>query len=532
MKLFKKALLFLAIISVAGCAGHVADTKEKAPFRGFMIDAPRTVESPDYYFKLIDFCQQQGLNSIVFRLTDDHGSAYLFKSHPELKMTDGAFSMEELKQLVAYSDSKGVELIPEVESFGHASYILETERYKSLSDGGDGGNKEFNAVCPVSDTTLSLMKDLYTEISSIFTSSYFHIGCDEINWGGSELSKAALKTTSKHQIWANYINTLNGYVKDLGKKTIIWGDVPIYHEREVLDLIQRDVVIMDWNYWEANKATVQGIADTLISKGFQVIGSPAVYWCRWGPRIGALQMENISAYAAVYGKPTDPNNLGIIMTNWVPQRVLQGAQWDTYTIAAEMIKHQGDLNYMDPLPAFVKNHFDAEWDSTWAEIYRVAYEQAPQSFCSVNAESKFLVWSAKEDIQRIVKNNSPVINPFGEIKNKMIQYKDRVKKNQSDYDDFILAIDYLDYVYNRQNGLLTFAKAKEFDLKTTQAYLQGVAQTDRAFLSKLETAWAKGRRSGVSHIEDDKDFMMSIFEASKYSNKLSSSPAELIQLLK
>ena len=48
-------------------------------------------------------------------------------------------------------------MIPEIESFGHAKYIIETQRYKKLNDAVTGN--EFNAVCPVNDTTLKLMKD-------------------------------------------------------------------------------------------------------------------------------------------------------------------------------------------------------------------------------------------------------------------------------------------------------------------------------------------------------------------------------------
>ncbi len=237
-----------------------------------MIDAPRATESLEYYFRLIDFCQKKQLNTIIFRLTDDQGSAYLFTSHPELNMREGAFTAAELKELIGYAQKQGIEMIPEIESFGHSLYITQTKRYKFLNDSSPG--YDYNALIPVSDTTLKLMKDLYTEIAAIFPSPYFHIGCDEVNWGGSELSKNALKTRNKNQIWAEYVNTLNGYVKGLGKKTIIWGDVPIYVEREVLDLLDRDMVIMDWNYRENRKEIVDSIAHALLNKGFKVIGVP------------------------------------------------------------------------------------------------------------------------------------------------------------------------------------------------------------------------------------------------------------------
>ncbi len=72
-----------------------------------MIDAPRATESLDYYFRLIDFCRKEQINTIIFRLTDDQGSAYLFTSHPELNMREGAFTAAELKKLIDYAQNAG-----------------------------------------------------------------------------------------------------------------------------------------------------------------------------------------------------------------------------------------------------------------------------------------------------------------------------------------------------------------------------------------------------------------------------------------
>ena len=135
-----------------------------------------------------------------------------------------------------------------------------------------------------------------------------------------------------------------------------------------------------------------------------------------GPLVGDLQFRNINAYAEIYCNLSNPNNLGIILTNWKPQKYIQNSQWDTYTIAAEILKNKGNYNYMDALPAFIKTHFDATWDANWEKIYRVAYEKAPQSFCAQNDISKFLPWSGDEDIKDIVRKNMPVENPFSEIK--------------------------------------------------------------------------------------------------------------------
>lgn len=527
MKTTRKLVIVISLIFTLGFHAKSMNYNKDKAFRGFMIDAPRGVETMDYYFRLIDFCKEKEMNVIIFRLTDDQGSAFLFTSHPELNMCEGAFTSDELRTLIEYAQNRGIEMIPEIESFGHSKYITETERYKFLNDGPVGA--DFNALCPVNDSTLILLNDLFTEIAAIFPGQYLHIGCDEVNWGASEQSKNALLTKSKHQIWAEYVNKLNGCLKGLGKKTMIWGDVPIYQERAILDLLDKDIVIIDWNYWETNKSKIEGVANTVLSHGFKLIACPAVSWCAWGPRIGESQFQNINAYAEVYGKLNNANNLGIILSNWVPKRYLQNSQWDTYTIAAEIIKNNGNYNYMDAIPAFVKNHFGAKCDANWKKIYRIVYEQTPQWSCGQNDSLKFFPWFSEKDIKDILTKNKHLKNSFSEVANLLSVCQKSVRKNKDDFDDFLLTVKFIEYNYKRHNDLLDFVNAQNIDLKSAEIYLKKLALDDQNQLSKMKSAWNVGRRWQPA--ETDKDFMWSFNLVSNYSKHLSENPSEFIKIL-
>jgi hypothetical protein len=442
-------------------------------------------------------------------------------------MREGAFTSAELKSLIVYAQKQGIAMIPEIESFGHSLYITHSKRYRFLNDSSAGN--DFNALCPVSDTTVNLMKDLYSEIAAIFPSPYFHIGCDEVNWGGSELSKNALKTKSKNQIWAEYVNSLNGIVRSLGKKTIIWGDVPLYVERDVLDLLDKDIVIMDWNYRETSKEKIDSIARSALKRGFSVIGCPGVSWCSWGTRVGALQFENINAYAEVYCNLDDPDNLGIILSNWVPKRYLQNSQWDTYTIAAEILKNRGNYKYMDAIPAFVKDHFGVAFNANWEKIYRTVYEQTPTFLCGEQDSLKFLPWSSERQIKDIVARKEPLQNHFGETVKLLSAYNDSVKLNRGDFDDFLLTLEFMDYCYTRQNELMKFAGSKNSNLKSAESFLKKTALADQNQLSVINLAWSNGRRCKPDGT--DENYMGSFNRAAAFSTHLSENPAELLKIL-
>jgi hypothetical protein len=81
--------------------------------RGLMVDAGRVPETMDYYKRVIEFCAEWELNTLQFRLTDDQGSAMRFTSVPDLVNHANAFTPEQLKSLVEFAQSHGVDLIPE-----------------------------------------------------------------------------------------------------------------------------------------------------------------------------------------------------------------------------------------------------------------------------------------------------------------------------------------------------------------------------------------------------------------------------------
>lgn len=520
------SILLAALAFLLMQAIPVLSQQQAGRFRGFMIDAPRTTESLAYYFRIIDLCQANDLNTIIFRLTDDEGSAYQFSSHPDLVMCAGAYSTAEIKEIITYAQQRGIEIIPEIETFGHARYITQAPRYQHLNDAVD--MKAFNAICPVNDSTLALMKDLIAEVAAIFPSRYLHIGCDETNWGGSELSKRALQSKSKNQLWAEYVNKLNGYVNDLGKETIIWGDLPIYNENQVLDLLNTNIIIADWNYWENDPEKVNAIAGKLLEKGFRIIGCPAISWCKWGARIGAAQFKNISAYAQVYTTMTQPNNLGLILTNWVPQKYLQYSQWDSFVIAAAIARHHGRYDYTQALPGYVENTFGVRYDPDWARIYNTLYTYSPQSSCADADSLPFIPWAAEAQVKRLLERTEKKKNPFGDVKALLLAKQKKIRKNTAIFNDLLYTVELLDYLLARENNLVAFGQSPTVDLAAAGKYFTAQATRDSIFLSTIKSRWQRGRRSVMD--DADKDYFYSFARAAAFSRQLAKQPATFLEM--
>ena len=101
----------------------------RGKMRGLMVDAGRVPETVAYYKRVIEFCADWELNTLQFRLADDQGSAMRFSSVLDLVTHRNAFTPEQLKDLAEYGQSHGVDLIPELESFGHTGYITRSPAY-------------------------------------------------------------------------------------------------------------------------------------------------------------------------------------------------------------------------------------------------------------------------------------------------------------------------------------------------------------------------------------------------------------------
>ena len=128
LKLFSTCCILLATLF------GVWTNAEALALRGLVVDAARTPELLSYYYRVIDFSKDWGINVLVFRLTDDQGSALQFASHPELLTHLDAFTPAQLHDLAAYAQQQGVELIREIESFGHTNYIYGSASNAYLMD--------------------------------------------------------------------------------------------------------------------------------------------------------------------------------------------------------------------------------------------------------------------------------------------------------------------------------------------------------------------------------------------------------------
>lgn len=518
----------------------VADRAGSPRLCGLMVDAGRVPEPLSYYRRVIDFCAEWEFNALQFRLADDQGCAIRFSSAPDLLFHENAFAPEQLGELAQYARSRGVDLIPELESFGHTGYITRSAAYAHLLDADSKLSSEFTGVIPVHPETLALFKKLYSEVSAHFPSAFLHGGCDEVNWGGSELSRAALQTKPRYEIWAEYLNSLNHFAKGLGKQFIVWGDYVLHKEPRILDRLNKNIVVMDWNYSETDPVKIGEVLSRVRSNGSRGIGAPALINYKWGPRAGSEQLANIEAFADAYQAKDDDSSLGVILTNWVPSRYIQNSIWDGFAYAATAFKEGSSVARNSGFQRFVEKHYGARWNSDWDTAFRLIYASAPEIERASTAGTVPLhvPWSSDEQLSAVLKDRSLRSNRFTELGRLLTRLEAQVLKNPADFQALELSIAYLEQLYWRETIVVEHAARNPLTREDADQVIRNVAERDRSLAQALSKDWDQGRfADSAAKLKplygfQPKDQLVFQFQrAADYSASLASHPGRFFDLV-
>jgi hypothetical protein len=523
-------------VSTRSVAGGTHDALR---LRGLVVDAARLPEPVPSYRRLIDFSREWRLNALLFRLTDDQGSALRWQSHPELVTHPHALTSEEAHDLARYGQRQGVMVIPEIESFGHTRYITSVAQHAELEDGDPHDRRGFTGLCPVAPETLSIMSDLYREAAAIFPAPYLHGGCDEVNWGGSARSQRALHARSRAEIWAGYVNALDETCRRLGKALIIWGDVVLHREPDILPRLTRRVIVVDWQYQTLEPQPLARLARRVIDDGRRVIGAAALVSCWSGPRPGEPQLRNVDAFADAYASLRRPGCLGVVVTNWVPTRCIQASLWDGFAYAAVALARGSAAARQFAFRSFVERFYEAPWSAAWQEIFDTYYRVAPSwGSCASTWPGPRLAlpWASDDDLRRALGTTATGPSPYRPLRAAMAAAHGTVRRRLGDFSALALSAEHLDHVFWREAVVKAAGSAPA--QRDAARLIETIAGRDRSHLDELERDWNTGRfrdapakREALPGLEPADQLFLTMSRAARFSAQLANDGERFHRLL-
>ena len=150
------------------------EDRPAAPYRAVMVDVAREPHSIGVIKDAVRLCRLYKLRFLQLHLTDNQHFTFPFAPVTDNLERNFHYTVEELQELVAYADARGVTIIPELDLPGH-SERLKASGYLAPSE------TDADVASPKNYEKIGKLIDAMIDVFS--SSPYFHIGGDESGAG-------------------------------------------------------------------------------------------------------------------------------------------------------------------------------------------------------------------------------------------------------------------------------------------------------------------------------------------------------------
>ncbi|MCK4417851.1 MAG: family 20 glycosylhydrolase, partial [Candidatus Latescibacteria bacterium] len=216
--------------------------------RCFMVDMGRSVFTMPLLKRIVRILARLKMNQLHVRLYDDELCAMRFEGFPFGSENPYALTIADLAELVRYAAQYHIEIVPELEAWGHVGSLV---YHRPELRGGEG--KYAGSSFLICEETFALMRELTRQVVEVMPSqATIHFGLDEANW---YLAPSMPQDFSPEQLVGRYYKMLQEIGDKLDKELTmrIWAD---HGGRPVPQEIRHNVIIEPWQYWNALKSWI------------------------------------------------------------------------------------------------------------------------------------------------------------------------------------------------------------------------------------------------------------------------------------
>lgn len=252
-------------------------------WRGLMMDVARHFMPVDVVKRNIDAMAFVKLNVFHWHLSDDQGFRVEIKTLPKLTelASDGLFyTQDQIRDVVAYADARGIRVVPEFDVPGHGSAFLTA--YPELGSKKDVAySLERDAgifdptLDPTNDETYEFMDTLFKEAAPLFQDNYFHIGGDENegkHWDENAEIQQFMKENDlkdNHELQTYFNIKLEKILAKYGKSLMGWEEI-------MTEKMPKSALIHSWRGINEGVAPGQSLVDA-VKNGYMTILSNGYY---------------------------------------------------------------------------------------------------------------------------------------------------------------------------------------------------------------------------------------------------------------
>ena len=347
---------------------------------GVMIDMSRnavmTKEALKSYLPLL---KKMGYNCVMLYTED----TYEIEGLPYFGYMRGRYSVEELKELDAFADSLGIEMIPCVQTLAHLNGTL---RWNQIPI-------DCNDILLTDDEkTYAFLESMFKTLSSCFKSRKIHVGMDEAHMLGRGKHLDIHGYEKPNDIIKRHLAKICDIAKQYDYEVMLWSDMffrswnnGMYYipktemPKEVVNAIPQGVIPVYWDYYQTDESKY----DNMFHNHKQL--SKQVWFAGGAWRWGGFMPHNTHAMKAMLPamRSCKKNKIeNVIITMWGDD----GAECSSYAILPSLFA----------ISEFAKGNEDMEIIKkkfkrlTGLEFDEFMMLDAPNNICD-NLERKFPV---------------------------------------------------------------------------------------------------------------------------------------------
>jgi hexosaminidase len=226
-------------------------------WRGCLLDVARHFMPKAGVLRFLDLMAAHRLNVLHFHLTDDQGWRIEVPEFPRLtevgawragswvgrppdgtpghdgRPHGGFYTVDDLREIVAYASERGITVVPEVDVPGHSQAAIAAypwlgvtgEPLEVLTRWGVNDN-----VLAMTDRVVDFYRHVLTHVTEIFPSNVICVGGDEVpttQWAAhpeTVARVAELRLSSVDELRGWFLAQLVTHLESLGRRALAWDD--------------------------------------------------------------------------------------------------------------------------------------------------------------------------------------------------------------------------------------------------------------------------------------------------------------------
>ncbi len=239
---------------------------------GIMLDCSRNaVMKPLEILNFAKTIKFFGYNTLLLYTED----TYEIENEPYFGYMRGRYTAAELKQVVDFCDSIGIEVIPCIQTLGHLDGIFRNRVYKEINDCD-------NILLVGEERTYELIENMFKTLAKVYSSKYVHIGMDEAFMLGLGNYRRKNGSRNRLDIFKEHLQKVSSIAQSYGFKPLIWSDMffriangTYYAEEPILSdetkaSIPSGVGLVYWDYYHAEREYYEKMLSAHLSAGKEV----------------------------------------------------------------------------------------------------------------------------------------------------------------------------------------------------------------------------------------------------------------------